>query len=149
VSTSGFELGTDGPRVVVAAVDGSRTSLRAAAYAGGLCRRQDARLVVVYVVAQPFGAGMLAGAAPYVASALDDTARTLRAQVAERAEQLGLRASFVVRHGDPYGEVCRLCAEVRAEAVVVGASANPGHRLAGSLAVRLVRTGRWPVTVVP
>ena len=35
------------------------------------------------------------------------------------------------------------------DAVIVGASAQSGHRFVGSLAVRLVRAGRWPVTVVP
>jgi nucleotide-binding universal stress UspA family protein len=38
---------------------------------------------------------------------------------------------------------------MRADAIVVGASAKAGHRLIGSLAVRLVRAGKWPVTVVP
>jgi hypothetical protein len=38
---------------------------------------------------------------------------------------------------------------LRTDAVVVGASARMAHRLAGSLAVRLVKAGRWPVTVVP
>jgi nucleotide-binding universal stress UspA family protein len=32
---------------------------------------------------------------------------------------------------------------------VVGASTHAGHRLVGSLAVRLVKAARWPVTVVP
>ncbi len=32
----GSESGTDGPSLILAGVDGSRTSLRAAAYAGGL-----------------------------------------------------------------------------------------------------------------
>ncbi|HEX5204346.1 MAG TPA: hypothetical protein VFW27_30850 [Actinoplanes sp.] len=32
---------------------------------------------------------------------------------------------------------------------VDGSSAGFGHRIAGSLAVRLVRLGKWPVTVVP
>ncbi len=35
--------------------------------------------------------------------------------------------------------------EVHADAIVVGAS----EQRIGSLAVRLVRDGRWPVTVVP
>jgi nucleotide-binding universal stress UspA family protein len=39
--------------------------------------------------------------------------------------------------------------EVRADAVIVGASTKAGHRFVGSLAVRLVKAGRWPVTVVP
>jgi hypothetical protein len=32
---------------------------------------------------------------------------------------------------------------------VVGASMQAGHRFAGSIAIRLVKAGRWPVTVVP
>lgn len=39
--------------------------------------------------------------------------------------------------------------EVLADSVVDGASTKAGHRLVGSTAVRLVRAGRWPVTVVP
>ena len=44
-----FELGTDGPKVILVGLDGSVTSMRAGAYAGGLARRQGARLVCVYV----------------------------------------------------------------------------------------------------
>jgi nucleotide-binding universal stress UspA family protein len=54
-----------------------------------------------------------------------------------------------VAHGDPYTEIKRMADEMRADAMVVGASAKAGHRIIGSLAVRLVRAGRWPVTVVP
>ncbi|WP_411074874.1 universal stress protein [Streptomyces sp. cmx-4-7] len=64
-----FERGTDGPKVIMAGVDGPASSLRAAAYA--------------------------------------------------------------------------------ADAVVVGASESAGHRFVGSVAVRLVKAGRRPVTVVP
>lgn len=34
-----YERGTDGPRVVLVGVDGTRTSLRAGSYAAGLARR--------------------------------------------------------------------------------------------------------------
>jgi len=55
----------------------------------------------------------------------------------------------VVRQGDPLTVLADVAKETRADAVIVGSSASVGHRIAGSLAVRLVRAGRWPVTVVP
>ena len=62
---------------------------------------------------------------------------------------MGLSVTFITATGDPYHELRRVADEVRADAVVVGASTKAGHRLVGSLAVRLVKAGRWPVTVVP
>src|SRR5215475_5465150 len=46
---SGFELGTDGPSVILVGVDDSTTSIRAGWYAAGLARRQGARIVAVFV----------------------------------------------------------------------------------------------------
>ncbi|MCU1663055.1 MAG: universal stress protein UspA, partial [Pseudonocardia sp.] len=60
-----------------------------------------------------------------------------------------MSADYRAVRGDPFTELARIADEVRADAVVVGASTQAGHRLIGSLAVRLVRAGRWPVTVVP
>ena len=80
---------------------------------------------------------------------LSETAADLRARAEEGAERLGVDLTFVVARGDPYTELKRVADQVRADAVVVGASTKAGHRWIGSLAVRLVRAGRWPVTVVP
>ncbi len=152
-SVGRFELGTDGPLVVLTGVDGSRTSLRAAAYAAGLARRQGARLVVVYVAAG--GAmGGLAGLAPGSAAAVAVSARDygeqLHRQALEAAEHMGMPPfEFMATDGDPYNEITRIAEEVKADVVVIGASESAGHRLIGSLAGRLVRAGRWPVTVVP
>ncbi len=60
-----------------------------------------------------------------------------------------MAVELVVARGDPFTELTRLAGELYADLVVVGASTHAGHRLIGSLAVRLVRAGRWPVTVVP
>ena len=57
--------------------------------------------------------------------------------------------SFLVRRGDAFTELRDAAVELRADMVVVGASEQAGHRLVGSVAARLVRTGRWPVVVVP
>ena len=148
-----FELGTDGPMVILVGIDDSVTSLRAGAYAAGLARRQGARLVVVYVE-QPsalYGAAAGAGASALAEQerAFSELAADLRRRVEEATAEYGMRITFVTAAGDPYHELRRVADEVRADTVVVGASTKAGHRLVGSLAVRLVKAGRWPVTVVP
>ncbi|WP_433887706.1 universal stress protein [Streptomyces sp. CA-111067] len=145
-----FERGTDGPKVIVAGLDGSDSSWRAAAYAAGLARRQNALLALVYV--QPY---MPTGAALGVPVTQVDTgiAEQLVAEIRRSVERL--RGTFVVRwefhtfRGDPYGGLATAADQLTADAVVVGASERAGHRLVGSVAVRLVKAGRWPVTVVP
>jgi nucleotide-binding universal stress UspA family protein len=144
-----FELGTDGPKVIVVGVDGSDTSMRAGAYAAGLARRQRARLVVVYVTGAPAASRLVAEAAGAVEQAITESIEDMRRQVREGALHTGVTTDFVAVRGDPYQELVRVATELRADAVVVGASRRFGHRFVGSLAVRLVKSGRWPVTVVP
>ena len=90
-----------------------------------------------------------AGAIAAQGEALDETAAGLRRRAEEYAGVMGVSLTFVAARGDPYTELLRVADEVRADAVIVGASAKAGHRWVGSLAVRLVKAGRWPVTVVP
>jgi nucleotide-binding universal stress UspA family protein len=148
-ATEEFERGTDGPRVIVAAVDGSTTSLRAAAYAAGLARRQSAELVAVFVIAGSAMVGLVPAAGPVLNEAEHQVADELRAQFEEATARAGVRARFIRASGDPYTEIKRICEKVLADAVVVGASTSAGHRIVGSVGVRLVRAGKWPVTVVP
>lgn len=145
-----FERGTDGPKVIVAGIDGSDSSWRAAAYAAGMARRQNALLALVYV--QPYLPG---GAALGVPVSEVDTGIAAQLVAEIRASVERLRGTFQVRwefhtfRGDPYGGLAAAADQLTADAVVVGASERAGHRLVGSVAVRLVKAGKWPVTVVP
>jgi nucleotide-binding universal stress UspA family protein len=148
----GFELGTDGPSVILVGVDDSTTSSRAGWYAAGLARRQHARIIAVFVApVATFGAAGPSGAALTVAKeeAFRASAEDMQRRADTIASELGISITFRAARGDPYTEICRVADEVRADAIVVGASAHAGHRFVGSLAVRLVRAGKWPVTVVP
>jgi len=143
-----FERGTDGPRVILVGVDGSDTSMRAAAYACGLARRQRCRLVVAYAAPVLSWAWAIPGAAPMLMSTHQEVERELRAEIRRVAEEMRIPVCFVSRHGDPYGCLREVAGEVKADIVVVGASTQ-AHRFFGSVATRLVRLARWPITVVP
>ncbi len=150
MSTGPFERGTDGPRVILVGVDGSPTSMRAAAYAAGLARRQHSRLVAVFVrTPAPPVVGWVQGAEQIAVDAAAELDAELRQELARAARVLGIEAEYRTARGDPVTELTRVADEVLADAVLVGASEQAGHRLVGSTAVRLVRVGRWPVTVVP
>jgi nucleotide-binding universal stress UspA family protein len=148
-----FEYGKDGPRLLVVGLDGSRTSWRAAAYAAGLARRNHARLIVVHVTGANLAmAGLTPQAAALDLTAEDEWSQELRGELSaalERGDWDGLEVLFQRRSGDPAHEIGAVADENHADGVVVGTSEAPGHRLIGSTAVRLVRAGRWPVTVVP
>jgi nucleotide-binding universal stress UspA family protein len=148
-----FEFGTDGPHAILVGVDGSATSLRAAAYAAGLARRQRTKLVAVYVRTQPAALLSIADhvgmASREVMDAQDEVEAQLREAMRTQTVVWGLDAQLIVRTGDPMTVLQEVAKEVRADAVIVGSSAGVGHRIAGSLALRLVRARRWPVTVVP
>jgi nucleotide-binding universal stress UspA family protein len=144
-----FELGTDGPARILVGIDGSDTSLRAAAYAAGLARRQGSRLVAVYVAPSMALAGQLAATAAAMLQTQQEIAQNLQKMVTDGARQVGVEAQFVLRHGNPYKELIKVADEFRVDAVVVGASTQSGRRFVGSLAGRLVRDAKWPITVVP
>jgi nucleotide-binding universal stress UspA family protein len=143
-----FEIGTDGPMKILVGVDGSDTSMRAAAYAAGLVRRQNARLVVLFV--RTMG---IAATSPEAFVGIRDahakTSADLQADAQQGAARLGIQVDYVERDGNPFKAMVKLAEELRVDALVVGASTQANHRFAGSLAVHLVKLARWPVTVVP
>lgn len=144
---NGFELGSDGPHAIVVGVDGSNTSWRALHYAVGQARRQGGRVVAVFadnIAATTFAAGAALGAVVPV-----DVFAELRTGVEELGPRYGVPVTFEVLNGDPVTALSRVADRERADVIVVGASVQAGHRLFGSVATRMVRCGRHPVTVVP
>src|SRR5256885_17013678 len=95
-----FELGTDGPLVIMAGIDGSDSSVRAAAYAAGLARRQRAKLALVYI--QPYPASVSPAAASEMIAASRSTAEDLRRQMEDAVERLP--EGTVARRGFHPGE---------------------------------------------
>jgi nucleotide-binding universal stress UspA family protein len=139
----------EGAMTLVVGVDGSDTSWRAAAYAVGMVRRHSgrSRLVFVYVRSNPG----LRALVPQVVPAAEEAADLTVDQIAETLRRAleGLEWELRNPSGSPLAELRRVATAVRADTVVVGASGGLGHRIAGSLAARLVKTRRWPVIVVP
>jgi nucleotide-binding universal stress UspA family protein len=78
-----------------------------------------------------------------------EIAADLEREFRVRVVEMGIQADFVSVVGDPWHELTRIADEMRVDLVVVGASESAGHRIVGSLTGRLVRAGRWPVSVVP
>jgi nucleotide-binding universal stress UspA family protein len=146
-----FELGDDGPSALVVGVDGSDTGWRAFHYALGQARRQGSRVLAVY--AENFAGAAFAGTGALALPALDAAAEEfreeLRTAVASLGAEHGVDAQLVVCTADPVLALTQVAERARADAILVGASTQAAHRLFGSVAVRAVRAGRWPVTVVP
>jgi nucleotide-binding universal stress UspA family protein len=149
MESEGFELGTDGPTRILVGVDGSDTSMRAAAYAAGLARRQGAKLIVLYAKPAPATPINAPETAAVVNQNHDEIAADLLKQIEANAPRVGIDVELVVRDGSPYTTLLGLAEERKVDAIVIGASMQAGHKLVGSLASKLVRHATWPVTVVP
>jgi len=144
-----FERGTDGPRRVMVGVDGTDTSMRAAASAFGVARRQGCGLTMVFVAAPSLLATLAPQAGLAQQEAFEEVAAEMRALAHQAAEEYGVPITLITRHGDAFTELAAVADEIKADFVFVGASAQAGHRFVGSIATRLVRLGHWPVVVVP
>lgn len=97
----------------------------------------------------PAGAALGAPVAGTTEEIAEDIAAEIRASTERVKDLWQVRWEFHTFKGDAYAGLVRAADEMTADAVVVGASESAGHRFVGSVAVRLVKAGRWPVTVVP
>ncbi|MCE7005953.1 universal stress protein [Kibdelosporangium philippinense] len=143
-----FEIGKDGLTVIVVGVDGSPPSLHAAAWAGGLARRERAKLVLVYVepIASPayWTAMGMAGATEAATAFVDE----IRREAAAYLDHAGIAWELVHYRGDPAHGLEAIAEERRADCIVVGRSRHGGG-LVGSVPKMLVKDAKRPVVVVP
>lgn len=143
-----FEYGVDGPKVILAGIDGSDSAWRAAAYAAGLARRQGSLLVLVYV--QPIATAAWGQAGISLVETGKEIAAELLAYIEKSTHNAeSIRWEFRTAQGDPFNGIVGVAEELRADAIVVGASEHAGHRMFGSVAVRLVRAQPSPASGRP
>ncbi|MGW2659035.1 universal stress protein, partial [Streptomyces sp. NPDC001478] len=95
------------------------------------------------------GAALGAPVADATAEVAEGLINEIRTATDKMKDIWDVRWEFHTFRGDPYNGLVTASDELKADAVVVGASESAGHRFIGSVAVRLVKAGRWPVTVVP
>ena len=137
---------------LVVGVDGSAPSWDAFAWAAGEARRGNGRIVAVFVTALIEPEEALGSTAPLgyaaAADARDQMAEELGAEVARRAEAVGVEVRFLRVIGDAARGLAEVAHSEHADLMVVGRSAKMLHRLAGSVSRRLVLNRDSPVIVV-
>ena len=142
--------------VVVAGLDGSKTSWDAFWWARGEAQRLDGRLVAVFVSSctdacmaamASTAAGVAAGDYAAVEQAAAAEARSLRAEVQGHGSD-GLDVAFVHARGDPARELLRVAGALGADLIVVGRSVKARHQIAGSLGRCLIGKHGSPIVVV-
>ena len=135
--------------IIVVGVDASETSRRAVRYAVTVARGTGARLIFVHVLNTATLIGLAPAALPGVRDAAmqigDDLERRMHAWL-DSSELVWELRRF---EGNPFIELCRVAEEEQTDTIIVGASMRAAHRIIGSLPVHLVKSHRWPVTVVP
>jgi len=142
------------PSVIVAAVDGSEQSDRAAALAASLARTYDARLVLVTVVRPPEGWWGVTGEPPTPAAlseALITGQQRILAEVERNIDLTNVDHTTVEELGDPTSAILALCERERADLLIVGRrGAGVVERMViGSVADRLAHHARCPLLIVP
>jgi nucleotide-binding universal stress UspA family protein len=142
------------PSVIIAAVDGSEQSDRAAALAASLARTHDARLILVTVVRPPEGWWGVTGEPPTPAAlseALITGQKRILSEVEKSIDLHDVEYTTLEELGDPTSAILALCERERADLLIVGRrGAGVVERMViGSVADRLAHHARCPLLIVP
>lgn len=134
---------------ILVATDGSEPANRAIEYALDLASRYDADVHVISIVDTGRYGEPALSSTELVIDDLEDYARDLITEVAERGETLGLELVTEVRHGTPHEEIVAYADDIDADLTVLGrhGASRTGHHI-GSVADRVVAQSDRPVQLV-
>lgn len=139
---------------MVAAVDGSEQSDRAAGLAATLARTYRSRLVLVTVVRPPEGWWGVTGEPPTpvaLSEALMEGQQKVLASIEQNINLEGIKYSTVEELGDPASTIITVCEREKADLLIVGRrGAGLVERMViGSVADRLAHHAPCPLLIVP
>ena len=139
---------------VVAGVDGSEGSKRAAERAAAIARHWSADLKLVTVVRPPEGWWGLDGAPPSpeaLSAAMLEGQQKILEEIRASLDLEGVECGLVEELGDPATQLMAVCDETNADLLVIGRrGAGLAERIIlGSTADRLSHMSDCPVLVVP
>ena len=142
------------PRLIVAGVDGSEQSNRAAGVAAALARVRGATLVIVTVVRPPEGWWGIVGSPPTaeaLGDSLSDAQRDVLDATVAALDLEGVDYRTREEIGDAAVQLVAVCEELDADLLVVGRRGSGLLRrmVVGSVANHLIHESTSPVLVVP
>lgn len=139
---------------IVAGVDGSEGSVRAAEHAAAIARHWSAKLYLVTVVRTPEGWWGIGGAPPSpeaLSAALIEGQQKILADIEEHLALEGVDYETIEELGDPVSRLINVCEVNDADLLVIGRrGAGLAERIIlGSVADRLCHLATCPVVVIP
>jgi glycine betaine transporter len=139
---------------ILAAVDGSVLSLKAAECAAELAAQLECKLTICHVVDLAKAAAMTCGEAQLVGGCLAELGAEGKSIVQTAANHVRPIAPDVetrIAQGTPIEQIVKLSDQLDAQWIVMGTHGRTGlsHTLLGSVAEGVVRRARVPVIVVP
>ena len=138
---------------ILVPTDGSQNSVQAGRLAIQMAALHSTRLTLLYVLDTSI-ADEIAYVIPKnmetIKQELDAKGRTYLDYLARLAQDSGVKAEQVIRHGTPYSEIADLAREQDVNLIVIGRVGCRGARcaLVGSVAERVIEYAHCPVLVV-
>jgi nucleotide-binding universal stress UspA family protein len=143
-----FEIGKDGLGTIVIGYDDTPPALNALAWAAGLARRDNARIVIGYVEVLASPAYWVSAGAVAANEAADEIVQEMHRRFEALLTPQGLEWELLHGKGDPAGVLEAIAEEHKADCIVVGRSRHRGGLL-GSVPRGLLAKAARPVVVVP